>query len=99
MKKLQTTKKITRATLKSFIKRNLGSLYLDIVNDHSGYSIFEPKGFQVAKEETKSSDHNLGIVGLWTTITGDELTLFEDDKYVGIKIRSVVVNNVIAVKK
>ncbi len=81
MKKLLSTKKITKATLKSFIRRNKDNLFLRVNSKFDGmidcvtnvkdtYSKVNPDNinltnYKTTKEGWENRNYDLGIVGLW----------------------------------
>ncbi|MBU3958935.1 MAG: hypothetical protein KKE91_03650, partial [Candidatus Omnitrophica bacterium] len=74
--------KITRATLKKFIKDHKDNLYIEVKTSFDGMidCISEVKGdFTPVKQAENPSNYNLGIQGLWLVgQSRDYFTKFED---------------------
>lgn len=95
--------KITLATIKSFIRKNEGHLYInqkssfngmvDMVTDCNG-------GFKPATKREMSEQYTLGFNGLW--IVGqsrDYFTPYEDSEFKGFEIYNCCGTSIIAIKK
>ncbi len=97
MKKLQSTPKITLATLKSFIKRNSGKLFVKV---HSSFS-----GMTDCVETVDSNwklvepGKEIGHGGVWCVgRSNDYFTLFQTSEYVGINVYNCCGSGTIVVK-
>jgi hypothetical protein len=99
-------KKITKATLKGFIKKNEGNLYIhrrssfDSMTDGLTYS--RDKNFKsVKKSELKhAEDHDLGISGVWLVGAGrDSFGHYEDNEFIGIDAYNSCGSFIVAIKK
>lgn len=95
---------ITKATFKSFIKKNKENLLIcresnfDGMEDCVVYS-----GSKVFRNITTTTDyveHTLGFAGLWLVgCSRDYFKHYEDDKLVGIKVYNSCGSSIIAVQK
>ena len=100
------TKKITRATLKSFIKKNERRLYIRNDSDFDGMidcvSNNNTATFQPVKPSKKefTKNRDLGIEGLWLVGSSrDYFSHYEDAYYKGIVISNSCGSDVIAISK
>lgn len=97
------TKKITLATLKSFVNKNKSNLLLKVSSSFSGMtdcieSIED--NFSPASEDTRNYKNTLGMNGVW--LVGDSrdyFTDYEDDNYKGIKCSNCCGCFILAIKK
>lgn len=99
-------KKITRATLKSFINKNRDQLLVKVESDFDGMvdcvmpsrdATFTPA---VSDDRDYAFENTLGIRGLWLVgQSRDGFQPFEDDQLVGIKYYNCCGSGVIAIKK
>ena len=103
MKKLIETKKITLATVKSFIKRNEGNLYVKVCSRFSGMTdmVEDVKDdFEPAQKTESNNNYNLGFDGIWCVGSSrDRFTLYRDKDYVGVNIYNCTGKCIIAAKK
>ena len=82
--------KITRATLKSFVKKNREKLYINVKSDFDGCvdgCVDKKGGFHLALEDGTLgyNYHTLNIQGVW--LTGrDYFCKFEDGCFKGIEV-------------
>ena len=97
--------KITRATVKSFIKNNRKDLYINCKSSFSGMSDMveqnENAHFQPIKptDQNFTSDYNFGIQGLWLVGSSrDSFNPYNDGEFKGIDIYNSCGSMVIAVK-
>ena len=99
-------KKITRATFKSFVKKNRNNLLINCKSrfdgmtdcvEHSRDSKFE----EVKDTELKfQNDYNLGVNGIWLVGSSrDYFTAYEDEFFVGISVSNCCGSFVIAIRK
>lgn len=102
MEKLLNTKKITRASLKAFIKRNKGNLYVNHKSTFDGMvdgCVGLNKRWQKAKSTDKNLEHSLGVEGLWLVGSSrDYFTLHNQDGFVGIAISNSCGYSIVGVK-
>jgi hypothetical protein len=95
-------KKITRTTLKSFIEKAAGELYVNI--NHGGF--VKAKHLNLNDKSDVSyvtNKRTLGIVGLYLTggktSCKDWFYAYEDDTYKGFKYRNCCGSGIIAIRK
>ena len=100
-----TTKKITRATFKSFIKNNT-NLFLNNKSSFDGMVdgvMPSREGFKPAVQTTRhenSHKYNLGIEGVWLVGSSrDWFTHYEDDQFIGIEVTNCCGDFILATKK
>lgn len=95
--------KITRATLKSFIKKNQDNLFVKVKSSFDGMTdcVQEVEdNFRKVASVDFTNEHNLGINGLWLVgQSRDYLKEWENDDYRGIEIYNCCGTSIIAVKK
>ncbi len=97
-------KKPTMTTVKSFVKKNQGNLFINIKSSFNGMvdGCDYHKGSQFQKAEHKESnfDNTLGINGAWFVRgrSGDLITPFDNGEYVGFDIYNCCGTFVIAIK-
>jgi len=105
-----TTKKITLATVKSFIKKNQDQLFIKLISKFDGMtdgiSFTKDAGFIPAEKDTtesKNSDYNdrtHGIKGAWFVGSSrDYFTAFEDDNLIGYKVSNSCGSFILAAMK
>lgn len=98
------TKKVTLATLKSFVKKNANALYINVMSEFSGHTDCVESvngGFtQATISENVNVKHNLGIRGAWLVGSSrDYMSAYDDGKFVGIDVWNSCGRFVIAVAK
>jgi hypothetical protein len=100
---MEKSKKITLATLKSFIRKNNGNLYINVTSDFNGMTdCVEQVSNGVSKcvYENEYERYTLGIKGVWVVGgTRNYFTSFEDDKFKGIKVSNCCGSFVVMVVK
>lgn len=103
MRKLREAKKITIATVKSFIQRNREDLYINVRSEFDGMTDgIESRhdGFRPAQWVTQSPQNDFGVGGAWFVGSSrDSLRLYEDDTYVGIEVYNACGSFILAVQK
>ena len=95
-------KKITMATLKSFIRKNTGKLYIKNLSDFDGMTDgieqCENRGFREARETEDHVSNSLGIGGVWCVgHSGDYFNAYDSDGFTGIEVNNCCGNFVLAV--
>ena len=95
--------KITRTSLKSFIKNN-DNLFVKVKSDFDGMTdcvqYKDNAQFSPAIATDSNLEHTLGITGLYLVgQSRDYITEYEDENYKGLEIYNCCVSKVIAVKK
>ena len=101
---METTKKNTRATFKSFIRKNAGNLHINVKSDFDGMVdcvMPSHRGFRVAQEDTREymQENNVGILGVWLVGGRDWFKGYEDDTYKGIEVSNCCGNFIVAIRK
>jgi hypothetical protein len=89
--KTQKAKKITLATVKSFIRKNQGKLFIKTQSSFSGYTdcVEQIAGakFEPAVLTSDNIQHTIGISGAWFVGSSrDYFRPFEDSLYTGIEV-------------
>lgn len=97
-------KKITRATVKSFIKKNQGSLYINVKGQFDGMTDgIESRnaGFVKATVDPdyRCQINTLGIAGLWLVGGDDRYSAYDDSVFEGIAYYNCCGNGVLAIQK
>lgn len=97
-------KKITRATLKSFVNKNRDNLYIKVDGAFDGMTDMVEanpnSGFKPAEQTDHMSDHTLGVAGMWLVLGGrDYLDTYEDEQFTGIKCNNACGYWTVAVRK
>jgi hypothetical protein len=94
-------KKITRATFKSFIRKN-SNLFINVKSRFDGMidgCASVNTSFLRAIREENHLENTLGINGLWLVGGNDRFSHYEDDKFIGIEYYNCCGNGVIAIAK
>lgn len=95
--------KITKATLKSFIKKNKDNLFIKVTSSFDGMTDCVQRvedNFKKVDNIDFNDSHSLGIRGLW--LVGKSRNCFEeweDKEYKGIEIYNCCGTSIIAIKK
>lgn len=96
-------KRITLATVKSFIRANSGKLFINVKSSFDGMTDgceMLHDGFQKAIATDEHREHKQGIAGAWFVgQSRDYFSPFEDDNYTGITVSNSCGHFVIAVLK
>ena len=83
-------KKITKATFKSFIKKNQDKLMIKVSSKFDGMidgTVRLEGGFSKTVPADHVFDNNLGIQGVWLVHgSRDYFSAYSDDKFVGIRV-------------
>lgn len=98
-----TSKKITLATIKSFIKKNEGKIYIKVKSSFSGYTDCVETiqdDFKLAvKDENINLKYTFGIPGAWFVgQSRDYFEAFENENYKGFKVYNACGSFIIAIK-
>ena len=96
--------KITKATLKSFAKKNAANLHIMMKSNFDGMydCVMETgeKSFHPVQRREGMEKHTLGISGLWLVgSAGNSFYHYEDDKFVGIEVWNCCGSSIVAVPK
>ena len=96
------TKKITMATVKSFIKKNADGLFLKKINSYDGMcdGVNDRSAHSFMKVTLNSHSHanQLGIEGAWFTPGGNLLTEYNDGVFKGFDVYNCCGHFIIATK-
>lgn len=97
-------KRITSATIKSFIEKNRGNLYIKNESHFDGMTdgiAYNPKPFfHKATETDTMSDYTLGVQGAWFVGSSrDHFTPYEDDEFTGFEVYNSCGTFTLAIKK
>lgn len=104
---MENAKKITMATLKSFIRKEKGSLFVSVDSHFDGMvdCVMPNKdaGFTLATEDTESNEYflkrTLGINGVWVVgESRDRIYPYDKDGYVGYHVYNACGSFTLAVK-
>lgn len=95
-------KKITKATIKSFINKNIDNLFIKVEDSFDGMvdcvMPVEDEFHQIIK--TESNDNNMGIKGCWfVNESRDWFKTYEDDIYTGYSISNCCGSFKLVIKK
>lgn len=97
-------KKITKATLKSFIKKNFDQLQIKVKSAFDG----QTDGMEDIKENFKpiqktdrQLDYTLGIDRVWIVGYGSSnyFNIYEDNQFSGIEVSNCCRNFILAIRK
>lgn len=96
--------KITRATLKSFVRKNAGKMFIKVESrfdgTQDGVRNTENQEFSECVPAKICYDNNLGIQGVWLVpSSNNSYTAFDDGKFAGIYVYNCCGSFTIAVKK
>lgn len=84
------TKKPTLATLKAFVRKNSGALYLNVKSTFDGMVDgieYRRDGFQPTKASDHNEKHNLGINGVWLVgQSRDYISRIDENGFVGFHV-------------
>lgn len=97
------TKKITKATFKSFVRKNLSDLFIKEKYSFNGMIDgieFSNSSFQPAIQTSKHLNNTAGIEGVWLVgNSNDYFSYYEDSFYRGIEVTNSCGNFIIAISK
>ena len=104
--------KITKATIKSFIRKNIDNIYIQVNTKFNGMTdgveAIDNNGFYQAKDadhyaREKAADHKdytMGIPGAWFVGQGnDRFQAYENDNFIGYEVYNCCGNFNLAIKK
>ena len=96
-------KKITKATVKSFINKNIDQLLINCKSSFDGmYDCCMPIGneFKKAIKTDECVSHNLGVYGAWFVgQSRDYFTKYETDQLTGIEVSNCCGHFILAIEK
>lgn len=97
------TKKITMATVKSFVRKNASKeIFVNVkssFDDMTDMCEERNHGFVVASKDDRCVENTLGLCGVWLVGGNDRFSHYEDDRFVGIEYHNCCGYGVIAVEK
>ncbi len=96
-------KKITKATFKSFLRKNAGNLFIQCRSSFDGmYDSVMPvenPQFVPAVQEARFHENNQGIQGVWIVgQSGNSFHKYEKDGYTGIAVYNCCGSFIVATK-
>ena len=96
------SKKITKATLKGFIRKNATNLFLNVKREFDGMTDgceARSRGFERATLNS-DNEHSMGVDGLWLVDgSRNRFSAYEDKEFVGIEYYNCCGCGVVAIKK
>jgi len=109
MNNINETKKITKATFKSFVNKNRGNLYIKVSSDFDGMqdmvvNMKAPVFFKADENNDWANRENLlentlGVAGIWLVgQSRDYFNKYEADGFVGIEVSNCCGSFTVAVK-
>ncbi len=103
LKRMDTKKKITKATFKSFIKKNRANLLVKVESSFNGMSDMVETvddTFEPAINTNQYDSNTCGISGIWLVGSSrDYFNTYEDDTYTGIHFNNCCGSGTIAIAK
>jgi hypothetical protein len=83
--------KATKTTLKSFVKKNAGSLFINTRTSFDsmvdGCTETKDKGFRPAEETSRNTENTLGVNGIWLVgRSNDYINHFSKDGFTGLEV-------------
>ena len=100
---MKNEKRITRATIKSFINKNAGDIYINVKSSFDGMidgCRDYHDGFKKAEKSDDYAKYNLGISGAWFVgQSRDYFEAFSNDNYEGYKVYNSCGGFYLAIKK
>lgn len=98
-----TKKKITLRTIKSFISKNDGKIFIKRKSEFDSMQdcVTSINGeFRLCSNATSMNDYNLGINGAWFVgQSRDYFESYEDDKFEGYEVYNCCGSFILAIKK
>lgn len=99
-----TSKKITKATVKSFIKKNRETLFINCKSSFSGMTDMVERnpnaGFKIAQTEERNAENTFGIAGAWFVgYSRDYFKAFENADFTGIEVYNSCGSFILAILK
>ena len=103
--KMQTDKRITLATFKSFVRHNLYDLHVNVVREFDSSidgCAWRNTGFSPANAAETVWQNNLGISGIWLVggsgRSGDSFRAYDENGWKGIAVYNCCGSFIVAVK-
>jgi hypothetical protein len=104
METLTSKSKFTISTLKSFAKRNADRLYVKETSSFDGMvdCVMPSEGAwrkTTVTQPKENAYYRLGIDGVYTVGGRDKVDLYEDKKYIGLRVYNCCGESILAVRK
>lgn len=99
---LNKDKRITLATLKSFIKHNADNIHINLLSTFDSMIDCVSNrndGFKHTLFNGSKIKNTLGYDGIWVNRTGNGFYYFENKDYIGIEVSNSCGNFIVASKK
>lgn len=97
------SKRITKATFKSFVKKNIHNLWLEQAYSFDaqidGIRQCDKSFKRVIIDPNDLSKPNLGVPGIWITDSGNLFTEYQSESFCGIEVYNCCGCFVIAIEK
>ncbi len=93
--------KITKATFKSFLRKNEGNLFIHSKSRFDGMydcCMEQPGGFMKVTAADRHHENNCGINGVWLTHSGNMFDTYDKDGFKGIDVYNCCGHFIIAIK-
>lgn len=91
------SKKITIATVKSFIRKNFNNLYIKIINEFD--SMIDGTSYNYNSEFKKVSQNIEYYFNLFSNSTKNYCEKFENNEFIGYEVGNCCYDFIIAIKK
>jgi hypothetical protein len=95
--------KITKATIKKFIRENEGKIFINVKSSFSGMTDCIESvddDFSPALKTEQHNEYNLGIMGNWVVNSGRNwFGVYEDEEFKGFEISNCCGRQILAVRK
>lgn len=96
-------KKITKATVKSFVRKNIDNLHIKTTRTFDGMvdgCIIVKGGFEKVSTGAGHEEHTLGVKGVWL-VNGsrDYFQAYKKDGFVGIEVYNCCGSFILAIKE
>lgn len=104
MQAATTAKRITLATIKSFLRRNQGQVYIKITSHFDGMidgtREVDSPAFELARTTDRNMQYTLGLAAAWFVgESRDWFGAYEDEQYQGYTVSNCCASFIIAIKK
>ena len=100
---MTTSTKITKATFKSFIKKNMKELYVMKESNFDGMYdcvMLEKTKFMPVEITDKLNQYNYGVNSVWIVGgSNNYFSQYEDDNFIGLSYSNCCGSGIIAIKK
>jgi hypothetical protein len=100
---IATSKKITLATVKSFIRKNRSSLFINVKSSFDGMvdgCTSRNEGFIKAADDTNHPEHSFGVKGAWFVgQSRDYFKAYESETATGFEVSNSCGHFILAIYK